>query len=582
MANAVRTMSSAMIVCALLAACGPTGEQPMDGSFDSSADASNTDAATQDRPQDTGVIEDSATVATDATNGQDAALDATAMADAGADGSADSGAESGADSSVDSGVDACSPTDTLDDDGVDSNCDGAEGIVATSIYVAPGGRSGAAGTPSDPVPTMQEAAVIAGAMASRRVVIVAVSASPYATQGLDELLGLGCVVSGGYEPTARWSRPMGAMTPPSGTRFVPNAMTGSNVRVRGGSGGQLRFAQIDARPGSMTQPHSVALSLEGTTGFVLDRVALNAGPGFDGVNGTDGMRGISLTVPGGSPSPSGSGATCNGTTDRPAVPAPAVTCASGMPNRLGGRGGFGPLSGTNLGNGEAGSGGAAGGLFARALPGRVGDPGATGAVGSAGAAGPIAPEFNPLTFLVSPASTNGGFGASGGGGGGGGAADDGYGSIVAGGAGSNGGCGGSPGTAGQAGGYSVALLVASGTAPTMTRVTLTRALGGRGGNGGRGGEGGNEAAPGAGQTCRAGNGNMVTGARGGAGGVGGQGGGGAGGNGGSSYGILAFRVAVSVTGVTFMGEVGASSGGNGGAPNGSSGLPGRTATLGVF
>ena len=557
----------------------------MDGSLDSSADASDADGSTQDRPRDAGVGEDSATMVTDAPSAPDAELDATVMVDGGSDGGADSGTNSGADSDADSGADsgadACSPTETLDDNGVDSNCDGAEGIVATSIYVAPGGRSGAAGTPSDPVPTMQEAAVIAGAMASRRVVIVAVSASPYATQGLDELLGLGCVVSGGYEPTARWSRPMGAMTPTSGTRFTPNAMTGLNVRVRGGSGGQLRFAQIDARAGSMTQPHSVALSLENTTGFVLDHVALNAGRGFDGANGADGVRGITVTAPGGSPSPSGVNP-CNGSTERRAVPAPAITCASGMPNSLGGRGAFGPLSATNIGNGEAGVGGAAGGLFARALPGRVGEPGAIGVIGSAGTAGPMAPVFNTTSFLVSPASTNGGFGTSGGGGGGGGAAEDGYGSLVAGGAGSNGGCGGAPGVAGQAGGYSVALLVASGTTPTMTRVTLTRALAGRGGNGGRGGDGGNAGAPGAGQTCRAGNGVMVTGARGGQGGVGGQGGGGAGGNGGSSYGVLAFGVAVSVTGVTFMGEVGASSGGTAGAPNGSPGAPGRTGQLAVF
>src|SRR5262249_4090043 len=152
-----------------------------------------------------------------------------------------------------------------------------EGVVTHTIYVAQGGAMGATGSPTDPVPTLQEALVLARANAMRRTVLLAAGGAAYATQGLGELLSLGCTVSGGYEPTMRWSRPQGALTSVTATSLTPMGAGAANVRVQGGTGAGLLFVQLNAMNGNVASPNSVALSLEGTTNFTLDHARLIAG-----------------------------------------------------------------------------------------------------------------------------------------------------------------------------------------------------------------------------------------------------------------------------------------------------------------
>ena len=74
--------------------------------------------------------------------------------------------------------DTCTFDDPPDDEGFDSNCDGAEGVIERSVYVAQSGDDIFGGSPSYPVKTLARALALVEADPSRRTVYVASSATP--------------------------------------------------------------------------------------------------------------------------------------------------------------------------------------------------------------------------------------------------------------------------------------------------------------------------------------------------------------------------------------------------------------------
>src|SRR5262249_5127165 len=80
---------------------------------------------------------------------------------------------------------------------LDVNCDGADGIVVESIYVAPDGDDAGPGSPTRPMRTieaaLQRSAISLGTMAPRRHVFVAVGVYTESIHPLD-----GVLLHGGY------------------------------------------------------------------------------------------------------------------------------------------------------------------------------------------------------------------------------------------------------------------------------------------------------------------------------------------------------------------------------------------------
>jgi hypothetical protein len=174
--------------------------------------------------------------------------------------------------------DACSDNDTPDDRGIDDNCDGAEGVVARSLYVAsptaasgPRGDDSNTGTPASPLATLREAARRAIMNGATHVYLA--GATTFESEGLSELLAAGVTVYGTLDPTRSWQREDGAFTR-SPTVIAPPATGVVAVNFRSSLG------YVAIRPGTMpdTEINRTALVLEGvSSGARLDHVLLNSG-----------------------------------------------------------------------------------------------------------------------------------------------------------------------------------------------------------------------------------------------------------------------------------------------------------------
>ena len=480
-------------------------------------------------------------------------------------------------------------------EGLDVNCDGADGHVLGAIYVAPDGDDAAAGSPTRPMRTLNAALQRAGASLGSAEVRpdVYIAAGTYAES--IELVD-GVSLHGGYrrdfralDPAAFVSevRAPAATIAPSGAALVGR---GVGVRPTVIEGLTLRGRDATAPAAS-----TVGAYLEGAgAALVLRNLSIRAGLPGEGTSGADGPAG------GGPVAPPGVGEAPRAAREQ----GQARICAALGPNRVrGGAGGRNQCGGLDVrggaggeagcpefarfqgagerGSGAGGSGGLGGtggqdsqapitgdacdrdvccGLADFTVPTDFSGPsaGANGRGGSSGAAGGgcadpkgsfVGGEWSGLRG--SPGQS-GQPGAGGGGGGAGGGAQiefmdgvcefaDGLGG--GGGGGGAGGCGGGGGGEGISGAPSVALLVVGPAAFTIADVILEPAAGARGGPGGAGGDGG----PGG---VGAFGGSVLPearitptlagtypGARGGSGGTGGAGGGGGGGCGGSSVGV---------------------------------------------
>lgn len=481
-------------------------------------------------------------------------------------------------------------------DALDTNCDGADGIVIESFYVSPDGDDAAPGSPTRPFRTIVrgfEAASASLMTADPRPHVFVASGTYVETPTLPP----GILVHGGYRRDFRALDPDGYRSELRAS--VDSTTIGRAALVIEDTGRASTqtllegFAVIGADAEAPGEPAFGIVSRGAGRGEVwLRNLEVRAGVGGDGQAGAAGGAGTGPRASGDAgddprPATENSANQClrSGSQNRVSGGAGATHSCAGGRATSGGEGGGSTCpdyQGTQA-SGSAGSAGAAGGSGGDDLFGPIVDhgydcpadiccgladfevptdfqgpgDGEHGAVGSPGKDGQGCSDSlgrlgaDGWRGGVAMAGTSGTNGAGGGGGGaGGGALMDFYAGYCefpdglggGGGGGGAGGCGGGAGQAGGSGGPSIAIVM-FGQAIGVTDSLLAPSAGGRGGDGGPGGAGG--AGSEGGQGGFIARENQVTpplagaypGGRGGNGGDGGDGGGGGGGCGGSSIGI---------------------------------------------
>jgi hypothetical protein len=478
---------------------------------------------------------------------------------------------------------------------LDENCDGADGNVRESFYVASDGSDSNVGSPTRPLRTIGAAVARASAslltMAARPHVFVASGAYTETITLAD-----GVSVHGGYRRDFRALDPsaftvevraVGGVNAPDGAVLVGTDVGSKSattvqwltLRGRDAAGGGPAVGVYLERPGPL---------------LALTDLTIQAGVPGEGGDGADGSAGTgpsSLAGIGEVPRAArenvnhlclasdanlvrggaGGRAQCAGSDVRggdggqASCPSYASFQGSGNAGRAasGGSGGVGGQGGQDSLGPIMGAcpGGVCCGLADFSVPSnfqgpRPGDNGSDGNPGSGGegCTGGEGRFVGPL-WMSGATGSSGGDGQPGSGGGGGGSGGgvemnfdesfcafaDGVGG--GGGGGGAGGCGGRGGRGGSNGPPSIALLVIDPGTFLMSNVIFKTATGGRGGNGGAGGDGGAGGSGAAGGTLALTARTTPTlagpfpGARGGSGGSGGSGGGAGGGCGGASVGI---------------------------------------------
>lgn len=487
----------------------------------------------------------------------------------------------------------------LDGSVIDPNCDGADGDVTRSVYVATDGNDLGPGSPSRPMRTISQALRTA-------------------------VLSLGTAL------------PRPDVFVAAGT-YTESVEMQQGVRLHAGY--RSDFLALDAgsfevhvvAPVDTVAPHGAALVLDGVTDALVeglrvtgvDRLELGApAVGVLVRNASSNVTLRQLDVRSGRPGGGDTGATgdngappttmaATGTPQRAALEDAQHVCLASPDNVSrggnagrsvcgggidvsGGDGGSAPCPGFNvaseggqdgnpalnvIGGGGGGGGDGVGaplgfGQSCQSPPccgladyyvgfgyeeATAGQPGRDGLSGLAGAAcGDALGSFAGLIWQPDAGASGvaGQPGSGGGGGGGGGGSEFAWNPVNActytdglggsGGGGGGGGCGGSPGAAGGAGGPAIGILVIAGSAaqqPRLVDCSIASENGGRGGDGGGGGDGGLGGAGGLGgvlprdQRITPTLAGAQPGARGGKGGNGGPGGGGGGGCGGPSIGV---------------------------------------------
>jgi hypothetical protein len=528
--------------------------------------------------------------------------------------------------------------------GQDLNCDGVDGDVTMTVFVAKNGNDGNPGTIDAPVRTIQAGIDRATAEGLRDVYVATGVYSESIT------LAAGVIVYGGYSSDFRQRDTIlfeTALLSAAPTAEKPAAVNGENLTGAPGSTGLVGvsvFGWVHRTPGAT----SYAIRCVDCTDAVVFRDnRVVAGSGGDGATGAEGAPGASGGAGTAGLAALDIGKNMCSAADHRAGGAPGVqTC--GAVNVSGGAGGSSVCPDYNESSGQtacpvtsnqsvaaaqlgaSGSGPAAGDggesgfdRYINALDGPysectataqnctlcktppespAGSPGERGGPGDAGAAGS---GCDGVGGTVTGGLWRGGDGAAGGGGGpgsgggGGGAAGGvetwgcpaevgGFHDLGgSGGGGGAGGCGGTGGGGGTAGGGSFAFFFHWTSAPASLPVVednaIVRGDGGDGGAGGSGGPGGAGGAGGDGGPSVAGNTTFCTvaGGAGGEGGAGGHGAGGGGGCGGASYGIFVSGAAGSAAWKSGNAFEAAGGSGRGGRGGLSLGLPGAAGADGA-
>lgn len=389
--------------------------------------------------------------------------------------------------------------DPPDDMGVDSNCDGADGVVGRDVYVdANTGLDSNDGSPKMPLATITAAL----RLASSRQGSVLVDGGTFTDASLSAPGNW--AIYGGYAPSfvGAPQRALTILTP-----------TATGLLAEQGSTVKLAHLTIQPQP---PQQAGMAASVYGVRSSVttldLDDVAIQtplAAGGTDGSPGAEGSAGSQGTTCGSAPKPSYSVGAL------PGIASPDGTTSAGhfSPTTslaLQATGGFAGTDGSD----------APGTLVIKAgfiSPGvgtSGGSDGTPGYGGAGGASGTCTPTGETAV-------------------------------LVYGGHGGRGGCPAEGGSGAVSGGSSVGVLVLAGSV-NITRSSVTAGLGGDGGNGGDGGAGGlggnggvptSSSGPAFPTSCHDAS-NPLCAAYGGQGGNGGAGGRGGGGAGGWSVGVL--------------------------------------------
>lgn len=482
---------------------------------------------------------------------------------------------------------------------LDANCDGADGVIVESFYVAQDGDDAAPGSPTRPLRTIGEALRRAAdsleSGAARRSIYIAGGEYVEVVNLVD-----GVSLYGGYRRDFRALDPAAFRTevkaPADASAHGGAALVGYGVGFEEMTIAWMHFVGRDA---SEAAAAAIGGYLEGVGAELsFEQVTIQTGRPGSGNPGVRGARGEAASEAGRSGEP-----------PRAAIEDSSHRCVSGAVNRVeggegaahscggvntsGGRGGSAtcPIYGYLAESGSRGAGvsGAAGGQGGQGgdntrgpiLGGGCGsidglccgladyyvpnpyyspEPGRSGAGGANGVRGEgcdnALGRFVGGEWIAARGSRGsaGGPGSGGGGGGaGGGVALDYYpgrcpfadGLGGGGGGGGAGGCGGEGGREGSSGGLASALVLnAPAALPNLNEVRLIAANGGEGGDGGAGGDGGHGSEGGFGGSLSREERTTLTlsaptaGAQGGPGGGGGKGGGGGGGCGGSSIALF--------------------------------------------
>ncbi|MBK7858630.1 MAG: hypothetical protein IPJ65_08420 [Archangiaceae bacterium] len=466
------------------------------------------------------------------------------------------GGTAGAGGAAGGGVACTLMPDLPDDLGVDSNCDGVDGIADGGIFVDPlNGTPGGFGTARSPVDSLSRAMTLAGLNGGHSIFVA--TGELHEAETVTLRADAGFSIYGGYtRRDGGWPR-----------EFPVGCGDGGRPRLNGAALAlwldhptagvvidHLCISSADADAGA-----SIAVLVSGGAPARLRFVDLVAGRGADGLDGADADAGA-----GGQPG------------------GPGLESLWEGPRNRGGRGGDGACPGASgfdggdgaqgdtANNGFAGLGPAGGrpgsyvddGCTTSCACAMASSPGADGGDGDAGRPGTNGPHGDGLGAVTPSGSWvprhaingfPGGVGFPGSGGGGAGSYRVHVSSTIvlsgaSGGGGGAAGCGGPGGERATSGGASIGLLIV-GSRPTLDgEVRVQAGRGGSGGLGGRGGPGG-EGGPGGpggpgrdvycdgGTVADAGLGTLLTGTRGNVGGNGGTGGrGGPGGNGGNGAG----------------------------------------------
>lgn len=434
----------------------------------------------------------------------------------------------------------CEITDAVDvpdQSGVDSNCDGIDGMIDASVFVSEqtGDDSNDGLTSQTPVATIGRGIEIAGQQDPAFDVLVAEG-----TYDEYVVLEAGVDVYGGYS-SSDWSRDPSQHTvviQPTGD----SADSGHNrTVVADGLDAPTVVDSVDVygvdaqEAGSSTTGVWVRDSGDHLTIAHTNIVAGAAADGLDSDDGdpvSSGSNGQNAAdTDGAATNDTGCGAGGSGGSARPACDQNVTTGEDGADGI--GDDGEGGLGGDNYCRGALND-------ACQNTAGADGVAGADGADGDNGQAGSDGYGFFTTADLwhadpgVDPIA--GDDGSGGGGGGAGGSCSGPWLSSTnggGGGAGGSGGCGGEAATNGQAGGGSFG-LIALGSTVALDAVDIAMGPAGDGGNGGVGSTG---RPGGQGGLGSAGNGNGEAGGNGGPGGHGGDGGNGAGGCGGPAVGI---------------------------------------------
>lgn len=532
----------------------------------------------------TGISETDATSGVSASGGQDSSSSTSAPGDGSATGTpADTDTDT--DTDAETGTTGCGDLDPPDEDNTDENCDGIDGVLDHSVFVATpvnGGSDLNDGlTPDTPVSTLGQAISVAAACDTPCDVLISTGIYNETVTAVS-----GVSMFGGYDP-GTWDRDIAANT----------------VTLRGTEARTLIAEDLDARvevdgvtiegidfPDQGQSTYAVWVDGVQDDLFELDFVRVVAGNGGTGINGTNGDTGASGL----------SGGNASG-----------ITGGSIGTSSCGATGGLGG-SAFNCGNTTPGSGsaggdpldGGGGGNQGTNTCGGCSDEGGNGSVGSIGGPGGAGDGADPADDAVGVFASGlwmGTMGASGsrglngtGGGGGGPGGSDRDGLLCGnetdegggGGGGGGGGCGGTEGTGGGPGGGSFGVVVIDSNI-AITRSEIGVGSGGIGGGGGNGGSGGGGGGFGTGASGQEEGGDGRDGA---GGGDGGGASAGSGGCGGSAIGIAlvsggnAAQVDVSIVGgVGGVGGAGGEGGYEGGialnpqAASGDQGCTGQTA-----
>jgi len=453
--------------------------------------------------------------------------------------------------------------DSPDDGGTDANCDGLDGNLAASLFVAPGGDDAAQGTIGAPLRTIGAAIQRATGKGIQAVLI----ARGVYRETL--VLPSGVSLFGGYDRDSGWRRDPFDLSLRAEVTTVQLALRAESIDRPT----WVESLVLRATTPRMSGESAIAVLARAADSLRLRHLTLVAEGGAPGRSGAPGQPGLAddRGENGAAGCESGE-APCSSCTQPDIGLGGQSKCADGGWGGAPGLGMVGGVDGTQMpGGGAGGAGGPAGSFGLRGGAGSAGGPGAGGAGGDG--RGRMDGDGLWRGDAGEPGAPGANGGSGGGGGGGGGAMAVScpvYGG--AGGGGGTGGCGGRGGGGGQGGGGSIALLLVD-SSPLVERCVLEAAGGGAGGTGALGGAAGNGGQGGIGGPGRGGGGG---GGDGGDGGRGGPGGSGGGGGGGVAFGI--YRAASStptLSDLIFMVGPGGSGGaGAEGAGNGAAGARG--------